>query len=125
VTQVNTSKPVEIEDTEELLRISLFLVGVPSDPDGWRRAFDFVSDSATSHNPAARHLAAKWTADGDVVVQATIPLANSTTTMVEDVLDAVDAFIEEADARYEVTNSVAEAARARVQDWWVRRVSRG
>jgi hypothetical protein len=125
VTQVNTSKPVEIEDTEDVVRVSLFLVGVPSDPDAWRRAFDFVSDAATSDNPAARHLAAKWTTDGDVVIQATIPLPSSTTTALDDVLDAVDALIEEADARYEVTNSVAEAARTRVQEWWVRRIARG
>ena len=124
MTQVNTSKPVEIEDAEDVLRIALFLVGVPSDPDAWLRAFNFVSDSATSHNAMASYLAAKWTADGDVVIEATIPLADSGTVL-EDALDAVDSFIVEADARYEVTNSATEAARARVQDWWVRRVARG
>jgi hypothetical protein len=124
VTQVNTSKPVEIEDAEDVLRVSLFLVGVPPDPDAWRRAFEFVSDPATSHNPSARYLAAKWTNDGDVVIQATVPLANSTTAP-DDVLDAVDSLIEEADARYEVTNSVTEAVHAQVQDWWLRRVARG
>jgi hypothetical protein len=123
VTQVNTSKPAEIEDAEDVLRVSLFLVGVPPDPDAWRRAFEFVSDSATSRNPAARYLAAKWTNDGDIVIEATIPLANST-TVPDDVLDAVDSFIEEADARYEVTNSVTEAVHARVQEWWVRRAAR-
>jgi hypothetical protein len=83
-----------------------------------------VSDSATSSNPVARYLAAKWTNDGDVVIEATIPLASST-TVPDDVLDAVDSFIEEADARYEVTNSVTEAVHAQVQDWWVRRAARG
>jgi hypothetical protein len=124
VTKINTSKPVEIEDAEDVLRVSFFLVGIPSDPDAWRRAFDFVSDSATSRNPVARHLAAKKTIDGDVVIQATVPLVTSTAAA-DDVLDAVDAFIEEADARYEVTNSATEAARARVQDWWVRRAAIG
>ena len=124
MTQVNPSKPVEIEDAEDVVRVSLFLVGVPPDPDAWRRAFEFVSDSATSSNPVARYLAAKWTNDGDVVIEATIPLASST-TVPDDVLDAVDSFIEEADARYEVTNSVTEAVLAQVQDWWVRRAARG
>ena len=124
MTKVNTGKPVVIEDGEDALRVSFFLVGMPSDPDAWRRAFEFVSDSSTSRNPVARYLAAKKTPNGDVVIQATVSLATST-TVPDDVLDAVDSFIEEADARYEVTNSATEAARARVQDWWVRRAERG
>jgi hypothetical protein len=123
VTKVNTSKQPEIQDADGDLRVSFFLVGVPADPDAWRRAFDFVSDSATNRNPAARYLAAKWTPDGDVVIQATVPLGSSTTAT-DDVLDAVDSFIEEADERYEVTNSATETAHALVQNWWLRRVSR-
>jgi hypothetical protein len=124
VTKVNTSKQVVMEDVEDALLVSFFLVGMPSDPDAWRRAFDFVSDSATSRNPMAPYLTARKTGDGDVVIQATVPLGTSTTVS-EDVLDAVDSFIEEADARYAVTNSEAETARARVQNWWVRRAAQG
>jgi hypothetical protein len=122
VTKVNTSKQPEIQDGDGVLRVSFFLVGVPPDPDAWRRAFDFVADPDTNPNPAAHHLAAKWTPDGDVVIQATVPLGSSTTAS-DDVLDAVDSFIEDADARYEVTNSATEAAHTLVQNWWVRRVA--
>jgi hypothetical protein len=119
VTAVNTSKQIMIENVEGSIRVRLFLFGLPADYESWQRAFELVSGAAADSNPIARYLAARLTSDADLVIEATIPY----TVEPEEVLSSVDAFIQEADARYAITDADNAAMRAKVQNWWQKRVA--